>query len=108
MTTRLNRRQFVQASAALGTTLLASTKSNARQRGAAGPNDEIRVAIIGINNQGKNHIGYHAAQKGVRVVTLCDIDERLFGERVGMVEGGPPKTETDLRAFWMTKTLTRS
>ena len=33
----------------------------------------------------------------MRIVTLCDVDERLFAERVGMVAGGPPKTETDLR-----------
>ena len=86
----------MQASAALGTTLLAGTKT-ARQARAVGPNDEIRTAIIGIRNQGKDHIGYHAEVRGVRIVTLCDVDERLFAERVGMVAGGPPKTETDLR-----------
>ena len=63
MTTRLTRRQFVQASAALGTTLLASTKAVRKAR-AVGPNDEIRTAIIGINGQGKNHIGYHVRAEG--------------------------------------------
>ena len=96
VSTRLTRRQFVQASAALGTTLLAGARRFAAF-GAAGPNDEIRTAIIGIRNQGKEHIRYHAGLTGVRIVTLCDIDERLFSERVGTVAGGPPKTETDLR-----------
>ena len=59
MPTSITRRQFVQASAALGTTLLAGTQTTRRAR-AAGPNDEIRTAIVGINNQGKNHIRYHA------------------------------------------------
>ncbi|HEY1784435.1 MAG TPA: Gfo/Idh/MocA family oxidoreductase [Pirellulales bacterium] len=96
MTTRLTRRQFVQTSAALGTTLLAQSKA-ARPARAAGPNDEIRTAIIGIRNQGKEHIRYHSGLTGVRVTTLCDIDERLFSDRVDKVAGGPPKTETDLR-----------
>jgi predicted dehydrogenase len=96
MTISLTRRQFVQASAAIGTSLFAVHQSTRKAR-AAGPNEEIRTAIIGIRSQGKNHIGYHAAQTGVRIVTLCDVDERLFGERVGMIPGGPPKTETDLR-----------
>jgi predicted dehydrogenase len=96
MTAPLTRRQFVQASAAIGTTLIAGTQSARRAR-TAGPSDEIRTAIIGVRNQGKNHIHYHAGLEGVRVVTLCDVDERLFAERVGMVAGGPPKTETDLR-----------
>jgi predicted dehydrogenase len=96
VSTDLTRRQFVRASAAIGTTLLAGTQAVRRAR-AAGPNEEIRTAIIGIRSQGKNHIGYHAALPGVRIVTLCDVDERLFSERVGMIPGGPPKTETDLR-----------
>ncbi len=76
--------------------MLAGAQTVRRAR-AVGPNDEIRVAIIGIRSQGKNHIGYHAGLSGVRIVTLCDVDERQFAERVGMVAGGPPKTETDLR-----------
>ena len=62
-----------------------------------GPNDEIRTAILGIRNQGKNHIGYHQATPNVRIATLCDPDERLFAERVGLVAGGKPATEVDLR-----------
>ena len=62
MSTRLTRRQFVQASAALGTTLLAGTQA-ARKARAVGPNDEIRTAIIGIRGQGKAHIGYHGADR---------------------------------------------
>ena len=62
-----------------------------------GPNDEIRTAILGIRNQGQNHIKYHQATPNVRIATLCDIDENLFADRVQLVAGGKPKTETDLR-----------
>ena len=44
----------------------------------SGPNEEIRVACVGIHGQGMGHIGMHVHAKNVRVVTLCDIDERLF------------------------------
>ena len=69
-----------------------------KQRGRqVGPNDEIRTAILGIRNQGQNHIGYHQATPNVRIATLCDPDERLFAERVSLVAGGKPATEVDLR-----------
>ena len=65
-----------------------------------GPNEEIRVACVGIHGQGVGHIDEHAKAKHVRVVSLCDIDERLWGERSKQVEdaGNPrPRTEWDLR-----------
>jgi predicted dehydrogenase len=62
-----------------------------------GPNDEIRTAILGIRNQGKNHIKYHQATPNVRIATLCDPDQRLFAERAELVNGGKPETVVDFR-----------
>lgn len=62
-----------------------------------GPNDEIRTAILGLNGQGRNHLEYHRAVSGVRIVALCDPDERLLADRSALVPGGKPKTEVDLR-----------
>ncbi|HTU24097.1 MAG TPA: Gfo/Idh/MocA family oxidoreductase, partial [Pirellulales bacterium] len=104
MSIPLTRRRFVQASAALGTALILGSRAARRAR-AVGANDEIRTAIIGIRNQGREHIKYHAKLAGVRIVTLCDIDERLFSERVEMVAGGPPKIETDLRRVFDDKNV---
>jgi predicted dehydrogenase len=107
MTARWNRRQFLQrttAAAAAGASGVAARAVFAGEgrpkdeRGrTVGPNDEIRTAILGIRNQGKNHIAYHQATPNVRIATLCDPDERLFAECAALVNGGKPKTEVDLR-----------
>jgi predicted dehydrogenase len=101
---KTNRRNFLKTSAAAGAAVLAAqtvlgedkptVAMNTARRGA---NDEIRIAIIGIRSQGRNHIGYQSPIKNVRIVTLCDIDENLFAERVKLVPGGKVKTETDFR-----------
>jgi predicted dehydrogenase len=63
-------------------------------------NDTINVAVTGIRSRGKDH--YRALVKipGVRIATLCDIDQRLFPEAVAEVEqltGYKPATETEYR-----------
>jgi predicted dehydrogenase len=102
--TKYYRRDFLKTSAAVGAAFAAAPAvfaSDGRpkdERGRrVGPNDEIRTAIFGIRNQGRNHIGYHQATPNVRIATLCDPDEGLFAERVKQVAGGAPKTEVDLR-----------
>jgi predicted dehydrogenase len=97
------RRDFLKTSVAAGAMFAApfvmagegQPKDEAGRR--VGPNDEIRTAILGIRNQGNNHITYHEAVPGVRIATLCDIDERLLAERAPKIAGGKVKTETDLR-----------
>ncbi|MCX7424645.1 MAG: Gfo/Idh/MocA family oxidoreductase [Planctomycetia bacterium] len=104
MSTKVDRRSFIKTSAAVGTAALAgrsalgesapTVSTGTVRRGA---NDEIRMAILGIRAQGRNHIGYQSSGKNIRIVTLCDVDENLFADRVKLVPGGEPKTETDLR-----------
>ena len=43
-----------------------------------GANDDGRVAVVGINNQGKNHINWFRAIPGVRVVAICDADQAVL------------------------------
>ncbi|NLX23936.1 MAG: Gfo/Idh/MocA family oxidoreductase [Phycisphaerae bacterium] len=100
MTKKMNRRKFIQQSAALGVLAVAGRSPIALGAPRRGANEELRVACLGIRGQGGGHIHSHAHAKNVRVVTLCDIDERLFGQRIKMVTdaGAPaPKTEWDFR-----------
>ncbi len=80
---------------------MAGTAVRAAEKKAVAPklgaNERINTAIIGIRGQGRQHIAYQTATEGVQIVTLCDIDENLFGERLKMVPVGKAKTETDLR-----------
>jgi predicted dehydrogenase len=64
------------------------------------PNDTIGVAVIGLNGQGKAHIRQFSEIEGVRLVALCDVDERVLQQAGAIVEqrtGARPKLYTDLR-----------
>jgi predicted dehydrogenase len=71
---QMNRRAFMRGSAAVG---LALAMPHSRARGA---NDTVRVAVVGIRSQGKNHIGWFGKIPGVKVVAVCDAD-RSFLDR---------------------------
>ena len=69
---RITRRDFVKSSVTAGTALLLPFS---RVRGA---NDDIRVAVVGIRNQGSNHINWFRKIPGVRVVAICDADKSFL------------------------------
>jgi len=46
------------------------------------PNGDIRVAVVGLNGKGDNHIKKFRELPGVRVVALCDVDSRVLGKYV--------------------------
>jgi predicted dehydrogenase len=78
----MNRRDFVKASVAVG---LSMAVPYSRARGA---NNDIRVAVVGIRSQGRNHINWFRKIPGVRIVAVCDADksflerqEQEFGKR---------------------------
>lgn len=76
MRNRQNRRQFIQASAAISAGYwIATSPSTARAIRSA--NEEIRFACIGIN--GKGDSDSQDALKHGRVVAICDIDEGYLG-----------------------------
>ncbi|MBN2294199.1 MAG: Gfo/Idh/MocA family oxidoreductase [Pirellulales bacterium] len=101
MPNNINRRGFIKTTAAAGTLAMAGGLARAAEKKATTPklgaNERINTAIIGIRSQGRNHIAYQTATPGVQIVTLCDIDENLFADRVKLVPGGKPKIETDMR-----------
>ena len=82
------RRTFLKTAAlapAIGTL---SARSWAQVSGA---NGDIRVAVIGLNGRGQNHLASLRALKGVRIAAICDVDtavlepEAPFGESSGYV-----------------------
>jgi predicted dehydrogenase len=98
---RTTRREFIKGSIAAGVTLAVPFS---RVRGA---NDDIRVAVVGIRNQGRNHINWFRNIPGVRVVAICDADksfldreEKKFKERNEKVD-----TYTDYRKLLEDKNI---
>ena len=62
-------------------------------RGTQNPRpDPLVMAVVGINGQGKSHLQCFAAVPGVRIKTICDVDERTwpkaarFAERCGVAK----------------------
>jgi len=46
-----------------------------------GANDDIRMAVIGINGRGGAHINAYRSMKGVRLTALCDVSQKAFERR---------------------------
>ncbi|MFA6244654.1 MAG: Gfo/Idh/MocA family oxidoreductase [Candidatus Hydrogenedentales bacterium] len=105
----VSRRSFMKGTAVAGIGALAASST-----AWAGANDRLRVACIGINGRGKDHLQGFLAQENVEVVTLCDIDENLFEPRAEAFFTNPkppatprkkPKFETDMRRVFDDKEI---
>jgi predicted dehydrogenase len=73
-----------------------------------GANDRVNLAIIGTRGQGKSHIGTFGRMANVKVKTLVDIDENLWGERVKDFETKfkyAPSTVWDMRRVFDDKDI---
>jgi predicted dehydrogenase len=70
------------------------------RKNSIGANDQITIAVMGIRGRGQSLINNFAEMENVRIKTLCDVDEKLFADRVKMTEeiqGSRPGTEVDIR-----------
>ncbi len=89
-----SRRTFIKSSllAAAGAALPARAWSQ-----VLGANSDIRVAVIGLNGRGRNHLSSLAKIPGVRVVALCDADTAVLDKVKPTVNNGDVKTYQDIR-----------
>jgi predicted dehydrogenase len=92
----MNRRRFIQqSSAGAAGFLLAASETRHVEA-----NDEIVMAVVGINGQGKSHFQDFSSISGVRIKTVCDVDERLFPDTLRMSQsltGREVQFEVDIR-----------
>lgn len=104
----MNRRQFLSTSTAgAAAMMLSGCKSSSHTSAAAssattrplGANGDIRVAVVGFNQQGKAHIRAYQRMPGVRLVALCDVDEKVLQTQADQLakDGVNVKTYRDLR-----------
>ncbi|HEY8503238.1 MAG TPA: Gfo/Idh/MocA family oxidoreductase [Gemmataceae bacterium] len=77
MTRRVDRRRFLQASAAAGaaTWLAGGTLLGQQTRS---PNERLNIGIIGAGGRGEGNI---AGVRGENIVALCDVDENRAGKQ---------------------------
>ncbi|MFT7486266.1 MAG: putative dehydrogenase [Candidatus Paceibacteria bacterium] len=95
--TGFSRRGFLQGSGATLIALSCSTPLALAKR--RGPNDEVRVACVGIRSRGTSHINGLHSLDGVRVVALVDVDQDVLArEKKKFTDRGEKvDTYTDLR-----------
>ncbi|MFO0957577.1 MAG: Gfo/Idh/MocA family oxidoreductase [Isosphaeraceae bacterium] len=104
---RIDRRRFLQSSTAMAAGLSAAGLSatgheaeRATTGGASGPNDTIRLAVVGVRGRGMEHIQGYKNCKDARITTICDADSRVIGKAMDACEanyGKAPKYVQDLR-----------
>src|SRR5687768_699914 len=87
MKTDLSRRAFVKTSA-LATTAVALTALNYSR--AAGANDRIRIAVIGVGGMGGGHVGSlvkKSAEENIHVVAVSDVYQRRITRAKSICQG---------------------
>jgi predicted dehydrogenase len=96
----IDRRTFIRKSGTVAAATLVAGPATGLDLKNNSANEQLNVAVIGIRSRGRDHYSALAKIPNVRIVTLCDIDERLFPETVAEVEkltGYKPATETEYR-----------
>jgi predicted dehydrogenase len=95
------RREFIATSAA---TLSAASYNRAAQK----PNDQIRLAIMGLRTRGKQLAPGFAAIPGVTITHLVDPDPSMVKGTLDALKNpaSPPATETDIRKVLDNKDVT--
>ncbi|HEX4121667.1 MAG TPA: Gfo/Idh/MocA family oxidoreductase [Verrucomicrobiae bacterium] len=101
---KITRRAFVKKSA-FGAGLLGLSARSWGQ--VAGANDDIRIAVVGFNGRGANHISAWEKMKGVRLVALCDVDSHVLDRQVShsKAQGHPVEAYTDIRKLLENKNI---
>ncbi len=96
-----SRRTFIMGAGGAAVSHLSSQK-------ALSANDKIRVAVLGVNGRGKDHIRGIMSQPDAEIVALCDPDNKVSGERAAQFEktyGKKVDTIQDLRKVFERKDI---
>jgi predicted dehydrogenase len=112
----IDRRHFLQETAVIsglaalgaGANVARSEEEPAAPARKVGPNDAIRVAVIGVNGRGLEHIAGYAKLPEARITTICDADKNVIGRAmmgVRAIYGSEPKFEQDLRRVFDDKDI---
>src|ERR1043166_2588864 len=100
----LTRRSFIKNTALSAAALSWTAKSWSQVPGA---NEDIRIAVIGFNGRGRDHMGGYKKLQGVRIVALCDVDKKVLDNGVASLgkDGASVEGYTDLRKLYENKNI---
>jgi predicted dehydrogenase len=74
----------------------------------ASANDRVRIACVGVHNQGGEHIKHYLEMKDVEIAAVCDVDESVLNGRLNEIEkasGKRPAAFTDFRKLIEDKSI---
>lgn len=81
---QISRRKFLQTSlSATAGAYVALSASSHLMAGARGANNQIRIAVAGVNSRGNGHVNHFQSLEGVNVVALVEPDEQILAKRLG-------------------------
>jgi predicted dehydrogenase len=108
----MNRREFLHDTTALAAALagagLIAGRSPAAAKKKGDANDQLHVAVIGVNGRGMSHVHDFANKHGCVITTICDCDSAVIAPAMKHVEkqqGKPPRFEQDLRRVMDDKSI---
>jgi predicted dehydrogenase len=111
----IDRRQFLHDTAALAASLSAlglgqaeAAEPSESSSKKAGPNDTVRVAVLGVKGRGMDHVKGYLGQDDARITTICDVDRNVIGKAMKSVSskyGSEPKYVQDLRRVFDDKDI---
>jgi hypothetical protein len=102
MLPHLSRRDLLEhalTAAAASLACLPPARARAERLAAAGPNDRLRVAVVGTTNRGGSHIGGWLANPETELVAICDCDPAAYDKYEKRFADLPrkPEFEQDFR-----------
>ncbi len=107
----ISRRRFLEQSllaAMAGAASVGAVQSEPLPRRRVAANDKIRIAIIGMNGRGMDHIAGYLGHDEAEIVALCDADTSVFPKALDAIDkkGKPkPKTVQDIRELLAMKEI---
>src|SRR4051812_11273958 len=94
---QITRRCFLQQTSVI-TAGVATFSAPLLSRAAPGPNDKVRVGIVGCNGRGMDHINGYLGVPNTEIAYICDVDSRAIDKGIAAVakkQGTKPKGEKD-------------
>ncbi len=76
--------------------------------GAAGANDRVNIAVIGVGGRGRAHVGYIAKQPNAKVAAVCDVNQAQTERAVALADkaqNSKPKVYEDMRKVFEDKDI---
>ncbi|HLY75535.1 MAG TPA: Gfo/Idh/MocA family oxidoreductase [Planctomycetota bacterium] len=104
-----SRREFLEQSLFAGAALSGGLPALAEApRRTVGPNEKVRVAVVGVHGQGSVHVGRWASIPEVEIAAICDPDENVVAAPIATAErktGKKPVHYKDLRKLLEDKSI---